>query len=416
MYILIFLGIMICICMICKKYLIGLCLIIGFVMLFIYYRSTRHTLNKTVNDIIIKQIQTHNEYDKKENADTLVCILATYHIFSYFQYVFPVWKNFCEMYNYDLYISTDKYTDELPVEFNKIYMLLDKCKTTNYKYVIFVDADTIPVNESFRFEKYTADLKDDKLIIMAEDVYNNECQPTKNWKLGKHEGMCLPNTGIIIVKNTPQSINILEEWIKSSFGECKQYTTTHPNDQLVLWYCVFPTYGNNFKIVSNSEFNSVNNANIVHLMAMNTSSRIKNIIKLRDKTVNIPKVIHKIGTMNKTYQKDGYTYMLWDEKSIRDLISKKFHWFLNIYDKQPNKHNLDKYFILYEYGGIYTENDCPKNLFELVPQHTVTIIDDGKIIVSPKYDSYWIYVWEKILHPQISINSKYINVIQKNNL
>ena len=66
-----------------------------------------------------------------------------------------------------------------------------------------------------------------------------------------------------------------------------------------------------------------------------------------------------------------WKYRLWDSNSIRDLISSKFSWFLPTYDSYSydiQRCDSARYFILYEYGGIYIDLDieCYMNVEPLI--------------------------------------------------
>ena len=53
-------------------------------------------------------------------------------------------------------------------------------------------------------------------------------------------------------------------------------------------------------------------------------------------------------------------YKLWTDESLRNFISDKFSWFLNTYDSYPHviqRVDSARYFILYEYGGLYSDLD-----------------------------------------------------------
>ena len=66
----------------------------------------------------------------------------------------------------------------------------------------------------------------------------------------------------------------------------------------------------------------------------------------------------------------GYEYRLWTDQNNRELIAKRFPWFLPTYDSY--KHPIERadavrYFILYEYGGVYIDLDmeCLKSVDDL---------------------------------------------------
>lgn len=74
---------------------------------------------------------------------------------------------------------------------------------------------------------------------------------------------------------------------------------------------------------------------------------------------HIPKQIQKRIDKWKELHKD-YEYILWDRKKCRTFLKEKYEWFLPIYDSYPyavQKADSIRYFILYEYGGIYSDID-----------------------------------------------------------
>eukprot|EP00798_Chlamydomonas_sp_ICE-L_P019947 gene19947-26655_t len=66
-----------------------------------------------------------------------------------------------------------------------------------------------------------------------------------------------------------------------------------------------------------------------------------------------------------------YEYRLWTDADARELIARRFPWFIGTYDGYT--HNIQRadalrYFVLYEYGGIYVDLDilCKKKLDPLL--------------------------------------------------
>lgn len=73
----------------------------------------------------------------------------------------------------------------------------------------------------------------------------------------------------------------------------------------------------------------------------------------------IPREIQRRMDVWKKLHPD-YIYILWDKKKCRNFIKLNFDWFLSIYDNYPyNVQRADaiRYFILYTYGGIYSDID-----------------------------------------------------------
>lgn len=86
----------------------------------------------------------------------------------------------------------------------------------------------------------------------------------------------------------------------------------------------------------------------------------------------VPKIIHqtwknheipehwKISQEEWKRLHPGWVYKLWTDEDNRNLIKNKYSWFLPIYDAYPHviqRVDVARYFILYEYGGVYSDLD-----------------------------------------------------------
>ena len=79
-----------------------------------------------------------------------------------------------------------------------------------------------------------------------------------------------------------------------------------------------------------------------------------------------------------------WEYKLWTDDDILSFIEDKFPWFVNRFNEYPkNIQRVDafRYFVLYEYGGLYADMDfeCFKNIDGLVEQ-------DYKLMLSREHD------------------------------
>jgi len=101
--------------------------------------------------------------------------------------------------------------------------------------------------------------------------------------------------------------------------------------------------------------------------------------------MHIPKIIHQIWLQGENNIPEDYpnysgswkeknpefTYIMWDNDMIVELIKKTFPQFMVIYDSYPKlvqKVDAAKYIILYHFGGIYIDMDleCIHNLSGLL--------------------------------------------------
>lgn len=154
-----------------------------------------------------------------------------------------------------------------------------------------------------------------------------------------------------------------------------------------------------------------------------------------------PKIIHQIYNFwdNKTppeirermdaWKKmhPDFKYILWNKKKSRDFIKKKFNWFLPIWDRyQYTIQCVDaiRYFILYEYGGIYSDIDLDpvKSIHSLLSKYKDKNIllykspNSGLItndfMISKRGLAFWKTVWyELVKNHNVDYYSKHITVM-----
>jgi len=130
----------------------------------------------------------------------------------------------------------------------------------------------------------------------------------------------------------------------------------------------------------------------------------------------IPKIIHQTWKTNeiplewqehqKTWKtlfpEPDYKYMFWTDHDNRNLIKTKFSWFLPIYDgyaKNIERADAIRYFILYEYGGIYADMDYSVryNFYESLVSGKINVVQDYRnvgtisnfLMASPVKNKLW---------------------------
>lgn len=117
---------------------------------------------------------------------------------------------------------------------------------------------------------------------------------------------------------------------------------------------------------------------------------------------------------------EGFEYRLWTDEDNRELIATKYPWFLEKFDsyKYPiQRADAIRYFILYEYGGVYVDLDiAPKlkqfsKLFDFYEDDHVVLAkvqnnnDRGDQILTNAFmmsrakEDYWKYVWSFLEKP-----------------
>jgi mannosyltransferase OCH1-like enzyme len=138
----------------------------------------------------------------------------------------------------------------------------------------------------------------------------------------------------------------------------------------------------------------------------------------------IPKIIHQTAPSDKSrwnpiWEKcqqswkdkfPDYEYKLWTDEDLDEFISTKYSWFYPTYQGYNEKiKRIDsaRYFILYEYGGIYADMDyeCIENFETCLTPGKVLIAESkfkehpiinekyqNALMVSPANHPFWNYV------------------------
>lgn len=139
----------------------------------------------------------------------------------------------------------------------------------------------------------------------------------------------------------------------------------------------------------------------------------------------ISKIIHQTAPKDeskwhilwKNYQQSwidkfpDFEYRLWNDDELENLIKSNYRWFYDIYkqyDQNIKRIDAARYFILYEYGGIYADMDfeCVNNFWHNIPQDNVSIAETGNLgvcrmenalMMSPKQHNFWMLVFSQLI-------------------
>jgi mannosyltransferase OCH1-like enzyme len=141
---------------------------------------------------------------------------------------------------------------------------------------------------------------------------------------------------------------------------------------------------------------------------------IPKIIHQTWKTKNIPEEWKDFQENIKTIFWD-FEYKLWTDEDNRQLIAEKFEWFLPFYDsyeKNIERADAVRYFILYEYGGIYMDLDYSvrTNFYDELVLTKINLVESyflkgccsNFLMASPPK----INLWKKVFHRLILCRTK----------
>ena len=141
--------------------------------------------------------------------------------------------------------------------------------------------------------------------------------------------------------------------------------------------------------------------------------------------MHVPKIIHQTAPSDKSKWHEiwpicqqswkthfpDYEYRMWTDEDLERLIKTKYSWFYSTYmgyDRHIKRVDAARYFILYEYGGIYADMDfeCMKNFEGFFPQDNVSIaasphFEKGEflqnaLMISPAKHPFWVHVFNQL--------------------
>ncbi len=105
-----------------------------------------------------------------------------------------------------------------------------------------------------------------------------------------------------------------------------------------------------------------------------------------------------------------YAYCLWNDEDVVDLIKKRYPKFVptfQAYDVNIKRVDAFRYFLLYEYGGVYVDMDyeCVRNFDHTLVKGKVSIAESmfahekyqNALMASPARHPFWLYVFEALL-------------------
>ena len=191
---------------------------------------------------------------------TCIITFADENVLSYFKYCYPILKKWCNNMNYDLKVFSKNHTESTH-HWMKIYYLLEVLKQNNYNLICFLDADIVINNMHLDLTTF---LVDDKDIYICKNGWN---------------GGELLNTGSILIKNTKNSLEFLEQvWSKHN-GE---YSNNYWHEQSIVnqlygkyHYMIKPLEMRDLNSYGDDDIINAPNNNLYHFMAKSLDRKIE---------------------------------------------------------------------------------------------------------------------------------------------
>ena len=110
-------------------------------------------------------------------------------------------KDYCTKYGYDYALKRQPYTlvnsyfqegDQIPLQWNKIFMMIELIESKRYDYIVWMDADTMICNHDISLRDLMIKHMDNKCFMLSRDISEHI------------------NTGVMFVKSCDYSLNVLK--------------------------------------------------------------------------------------------------------------------------------------------------------------------------------------------------------------
>ena len=241
-------------------------------------------------------------------------------------------QHYCKNHNYT-FVNFNERFSKRHCQWDKIQAVL---KVINwFDYVIWIDADAVFNNQSISFEQIICEHPEKDLLICKDPCYHED------------RPHCMINTGVMIFKNTPVSIELLED----TWNSCTDYNVEtidkysydgYPHEQGALANILkkkTDKYSNCYYLYEQTKFNShpcVSNDNtfIIHFMGSRQSdnhrSEFINKVSLINNKNNVTDTIpyYTLNKKNKIALTTMYTSNI---KSYGEISTKNKEWYSTKY-------------------------------------------------------------------------------------
>ena len=104
------------------------------------------------------------------------------------------------------------------------------------EWIVLFDADFILMNRKIPLDFFIEKVPLNIQILMPEDTH------IFKWRK--------PNAGFIMLRRSPESRRMVDEWIRASREEVRHLADKHPRNQGVYWTYVQPKFYNSQKLIS----------------------------------------------------------------------------------------------------------------------------------------------------------------------
>ena len=201
----------------------------------IVWSCNKKTDNITSQDDEIEKYIDSDDYDSMPYTKYKIAIVMWYDkgIADYADIAADINEEFCKANGFTFIKSDKRRMPERKPHWERLPLMLEVLDTNKYDYVMWIDADAAFIHKNNKSNE----------LLKLISLYNKDILLS-----GDMDSKYMPsiNSGVIIMKNTQNSRNILKYWMSN---ECKsngdtQYSRTGWNDQNCIRYSHLVNYEN----------------------------------------------------------------------------------------------------------------------------------------------------------------------------
>ena len=162
--------------------------------------------------------------------------LITPNIDEYAQYGLASVHGYAKKHRYSYSVQRSQLVEDMHVNWTKIEMIRQALLLSESEWIVLFDADLILMNSEIPLDFFIEKAPLNIQILMPEDTH------VFKWRK--------PNAGFIMLRRSPESKRLVDEWIRASREEGRHLADKHPRNQGVYWTYVQPKFYNNQKLIS----------------------------------------------------------------------------------------------------------------------------------------------------------------------
>jgi len=224
---------------------------------------------------------------------------------AYFPWSEWINRRYCERHGYDYVVCHEEPRKDRHICWHKIPFMTRELRDCDY--LLFLDADAVCYSHELTLENELLPELQGKQILMAQDCGNESLR----WNPG------LPNSGVILAKNTEQVREFLAEW--DGISETDEETRWRwPPEQLALWQHIVPKYEGVLRTVID-----------YYIVQGHLGQFIRHFSLCSEE--------HRVNTMKAIYRRLSAPDH-WDVSSVRPVIKVvQYHWGEENYSYEVNR-------------------------------------------------------------------------------